>query len=137
MKIDKISLFNEIEFEHTRSRGPGGQHVNRTESAVICYWNIAQSQIFSMAQKNKIIEKLKNKINAEGFLIVRSEEFREQDRNKKAVFNKLIDLIEKSLYVKPFRVPTKPTKYSQRKRVESKRIQSEKKNSRGKKWNQD
>ncbi|WP_308005324.1 peptide chain release factor-like protein, partial [uncultured Chryseobacterium sp.] len=58
----------ELSFKTSRSSGAGGQNVNKVETSVTVLWNVQESGFFNEFQKNLIQEKLKNRINAEGFL---------------------------------------------------------------------
>ena len=129
----EISIpFHEMEFSYARSRGPGGQHVNRTNSAAILRWNLLNTQVFSEEVKERLRNKLSNQLTAEGDLLVRSDEFRDQDQNRSACIKKLQALLRKALFVPKKRVATKPTRSSVRKRLDSKKQQSETKSLRKK-----
>lgn len=123
---------SEINFEFTRSRGVGGQHVNRTESAAVLRWMPQYSHLFSEIEKARIQKNLANKMTLEGEILIRSESHRERDRNIKDGIQKLIQLLEKALFVPKVRKKTKPTYSSTRKRLDSKKVHSEKKQSRQK-----
>lgn len=125
-------LQKEIWFEFTRSRGPGGQHVNKTNSAALLHWHVQSSAAFSEDQKALIHQKLVNHINSEGYLNLRSDQFRDQDQNKKACLNKLQLLIKAALFKPKRRIKTKPSRSSVKKRIESKKIKGENKKLRGK-----
>ena len=120
-------LWPEIEWEFSRSRGAGGQHVNRTESAAVARWNLEKSYLFTEEQKNRLWHKLASQLTKENELLVRSEEHRERLMNQKQAFQKLIKIIDKALHQNKVRKKTKPTKSSKQKRLSSKKILSEKK----------
>lgn len=86
--------------------------------------------IFSDLQKHKIKAHLKNKINKEGFLVLESEEYREQSKNRQEVIQKLYLLINEALQEQKPRKKTKPTRSSQEKRLKIKKEKSQKKQSR-------
>jgi ribosome-associated protein len=127
-----IDVSSEIQLQTTRSGGKGGQNVNKVETAVIAYFNVAASQILSEDQKQIILEKLSNRINAEGTMIVKSQTFRTQLENKEDAIRKVNDLITAALKKKKPRIATKPTKLSKEKRIESKKRSSQMKEARKK-----
>ncbi len=117
-------------FETSRSSGPGGQHVNKTESKVAIYFDIDASAL-TLEQKEVLKQKYSNKINAEGELYLQSMASRSQLANKEAVIVKMQSLILSALVPSKKRKKTKPTWSSIEKRLESKKIVSEKKKNRG------
>lgn len=129
-----MPVIEEVYFEYTRSRGPGGQHVNRTQSAAILRWHVPTSNSYSEEDKAKILEKLGNYINSEGFLSLRSDQFRDQDQNRKACLDRLDQLLKQALFKPKKRVKTKPTRSSVKKRLDSKRKHSETKKGRQGQW---
>lgn len=129
-------MFNigpEIKWQTTRSGGAGGQNVNKVETAVILYFDIAGSGAFTDAQKALIQQKLANRINSDGQLMVKAQTHRTQLENKKAAQQKLQALITLALQKKKARIATKPTKAAQAKRVETKMRRAERKQTR-QKW---
>lgn len=116
--------FHEMTFEATRSSGAGGQHVNKTDSAVILRWNPSQSQSFNEAQIAQIIYFLNRQLTTEGDLLIRSSEERSQKQNKELCIKKWMALITKALTPKKKRIKTQPTYGSKIKRVKEKKKRS-------------
>ncbi len=126
--VPKIQF--ELELEYTRSRGPGGQHVNKTNSACLLRWNVQATVCFSEEEKQILLSKLRT--TSDGDLILRSDEYRDQESNRKKVLEKLDELIDRAFFVPKKRKATKPTRSSQRKRRDEKRNRGEIKAGRGK-----
>ena len=114
-------IIYEIKYKTARSGGKGGQNVNKVETMVEGYWHIETSTSVTAEEKLLISEKLKNKINSEGFLLVKSQTARTQLANKGNVQKKILALVTKSLLVQKPRKPTKIPKAVVRKRLESKK----------------
>ena len=127
-----IDITSEIRLQTTRSGGKGGQNVNKVETAVIAFFNIAASQFFSEEQKEVLQEKLSNRINAEGELFVKSQTHRTQLANKDEAIKKLTELIRQALHKKKARISTTPSRAVKEKRIENKKRTSERKEGRKK-----
>jgi len=120
----------EITFQTSRSSGPGGQNVNKVESRVELRWHLPDSQVLTPLQKQLILEKLAGQLTSEGYLLVVAQDDRSQLRNKEIALARFYELLQKSLSRPKPRRATRPSAGAVRKRLEGKKIQSEKKASR-------
>ena len=121
---------HEIEWRFSRSSGSGGQNVNKTESRVELIFNIAHSTVLSPYQKFRIISQLKRKI-IHNSICIAVQDKRTQYENRKLAISRLSNLLRDQL--KPqgqARKATKPTRASQRRRLELKKKRGELKKNR-------
>ncbi len=123
---------DEIIESYTRTSGPGGQHVNTTDSAVMLRFDVANSPGLPDAVKNRLADLAVTRMTQEVILILRSEGARSQLLNRQDVRDRLIALIREATIVPKKRRPTKPTKASQKRRVEGKVKRATIKQGRGK-----
>jgi len=126
------AIVTEFHFSTSRSGGKGGQHVNTTESKVELAFHIPSSQYLTDEQKCLILEKLKNKIDGEGYFHSYESADRSQHVNKEKLVKKTLKLLEASMIKPKKRRPTKPSKSAKKKRRKSKEIRSEVKKNRSK-----
>ncbi len=127
-------LHAELKFKAVRSSGKGGQHVNKVSSKIELYFKVKKSLQFNEEQKEMILEKLSNRINADGILILESQETRSQLRNKEIAIEKFDELISKALQKRKKRIKSKPSAAVVARRLEGKKMISEKKHLRSKKF---
>ncbi len=125
-------LSAEFQFATSRSSGPGGQNVNKVNSKVELRFDIAHSEILTTEQKEILLQKLTSKITSDGILSVVSQRDRSQLANKEDVISKFYALLARALKPQKPRKKTKPSKSSVEKRLTSKRIKAEIKQSRQK-----
>lgn len=120
----------ELRFKFRRSSGPGGQNVNKLNTAVELQFDFVHSAVLSDEQRQRIAEKLAARLNSTGVLSIQSERFRTQGRNRADCLDKLAALLAEALKTHPKRTKTRPSRASQARRLDSKRRHSEKKKNR-------
>ena len=121
---------SEIREEFVRASGPGGQHVNKTSSAVQLRFNVIESPSLPEHVRARLVRRLGARITAEGDLVITAQEHRSQARNRQEALARLAALIEAAAKEPKKRRKTKPSRASQQARVEKKRLHSQKKQTR-------
>ncbi len=120
-----------LSWSYMRAGGPGGQHQNKTESAVQLRYNIALGEL-----PTEVAHRLKkiagNRLTNSDEIIIESREHRSRSMNVSSALNKLVDLIEQAKIIPKKRKPTRPTRASKERRLETKKYKAEKKQSRKK-----
>ncbi|GAB7080488.1 alternative ribosome rescue aminoacyl-tRNA hydrolase ArfB [Megalodesulfovibrio paquesii] len=122
---------DELQFSAARASGPGGQHVNTTDSKVLLRFNIAESASLSPARKAVLLDKLARRLDAEGAVLVTAQESRSQHANKELARTKLAALLRQALTPRAPRRATRPTLASKERRLTAKKIASTRKKNRG------
>ena len=118
-------LLGEVTYRTSRSSGPGGQHVNKTESRVELIWNPGNSSCLNDKQKARLRLFLARRLTYRGELILASEKYRSQHRNKEDVAERFLSLVATGLIPPKKRKPTRPTRSSQERRIKKKKIRGE------------
>lgn len=129
-KINNRDFDGEISFITSRSSGPGGQHVNKTNSKVQLIFNIKESQVLDEVEKEILLQKLASKIDTEGKIQLQAQDSRSQKTNKDTVVRKFYDLLAKVFEKKKIRKVTRPPKGAIEKRLKEKKQRAEQKQSR-------
>jgi ribosome-associated protein len=110
---------SEIELQSIRAQGSGGQKVNKTSSAVHLRFDINASSLPEF-YKQRLLGLRDSRISKEGVLIIKAQQYRTLEQNRQDALDRLVQLIKDATTTEKVRRPTKPTRSSQRKRMDSK-----------------
>ena len=130
--MDKEAIIQELDFKAVRSSGAGGQNVNKVASKVVLSFNLPASGALTDEEKLLAETRLESKLTNDKVLILQCDEDRSQLRNKDIVIKRFLAMMENALRVEKPRKPTKIPRAVIKKRIEGKRRQAEKKQSRRK-----
>jgi ribosome-associated protein len=116
---------SELSFRFSRSSGPGGQHVNKSETRVELLFDVANSPSLTDAQRERVMRRLSNRIDGAGVLHVTSQATRSQKQNRDLVILRFTRLMQKALRPRKKRRPTRPSRAAKERRLREKKRRSE------------
>jgi ribosome-associated protein len=123
---DQVSIpRDELSIRASRSGGAGGQHVNTSSTRIELLWNVAQTRALPENIREGVLQRLRSRTNADGFIRIVSSEHRSQLRNRQAAEERLAKIVRVALTVPRARRKTAPTRASKQARLSAKKRRAE------------
>lgn len=123
---------DDLEFRFKRASGPGGQHVNKTDTAVELRFTVDGASDLPPAVRERLRRLARKRISREGTLIIHAQRFRSQERNREDAIARLVELLQEASHAPTPRIATRPTRGSRERRLTGKKRMGERKRGRGK-----
>jgi ribosome-associated protein len=124
----------ELGFTFSTSSGPGGQHVNKSETKVTLSFDVTGSPSLDEATRARLLQRLANRLDKAGVLQIHVQESRSQARNRETAVARFQQLLAMALKERKKRRPTRPSRAAQERRLAEKRRRSQLKEDRSQKW---
>jgi ribosome-associated protein len=122
---------NALEFRYKRAMGPGGQHVNRTDSAVELRFRLEDATNLPPPVLDRLRLLARRRISSQGILIIHAQRFRSQERNREDAIGRLAELLQEAMHPPVPRIATRPTRASRERRLTGKKRLGKRKRGRG------
>ncbi len=130
---DTLSIpLQEISISAIRSRGAGGQNVNKVSTAIHIRFDVRASTAISDEDRERLLKMKDRRLSKDGVMVIKSQRYRSQDKNRSDALERLAEMIRTALVVERPRKATKPSKKSRQKRLDEKTRRGRLKESRGK-----
>ena len=125
---------SELVVRFLRADGPGGQHVNRTESAVELRFDVLHSPSLPDDVRARLLARRDRRLTDEGVLVIHARRFRDQGRNREDARERLVEIVRGALTAPKKRIATKPTRASTERRLDGKQQRAKLKQNRSRSW---
>ena len=122
---DTFIPLDELNFQASRSSGPGGQHVNKASTKITLEFDVDRSPNLTDEQKAKIYQRLENRLTREGILQMHAPSSRSQHANKEEAIDRFVELLQAALKKQPPRKRTRKPRAAKLKRLQAKRHRGE------------
>ena len=122
---------SELQFDFVRSSGPGGQNVNKVNTAVQLRFDAGRTSAFGEDVFERLRKAAGSRMTRDGVVVITAQRYRTQERNRQDAIDRLVRLITRAAYPPRPRKKTRPTKASQERRLEEKKRRGKKKRQRG------
>jgi ribosome-associated protein len=116
---------SELDITTSRAGGPGGQHVNKTDTRITIRWNVIKTIALDQLQKDRALQNLQSRLTSDGDFIIHNSASRSQQQNKERALMQLAQEVRKALYIPKKRMPTRISKSTKESRL---RIKSHRSN---------
>ena len=111
---------HELELTTSKASGPGGQHVNKTDTRITIRWNVEKTSALNEKQKERVLQNLQARLTSDGDLIVNNSSSRSQQQNKEQALTQLAHQIRKALYIPKKRMQTRVPRAAKESRLRTK-----------------
>ena len=116
---------NELDITASRAGGPGGQHVNKTDTRITIRWNVINTIALDESQKDHVLQNLQSRLTSDGDFIIHNSASRSQQQNKENALIQLAKEIRNALYVRKKRMATRISKSTKESRLRTKSHRSD------------
>ncbi len=114
----------EFDWSYARSGGPGGQNVNKVASKAVLHWDVAHNVTVPAEVRARLCALQRRRVTTEGVLVLTSQRFRDQEKNRADCLEKLRELLIEAAHVPKARRATKPSRGSKERRLQAKQRRS-------------
>jgi ribosome-associated protein len=128
---------SELVVRFLRADGPGGQHVNRTESAVELRFDVLHSPSLPEDVRARLLARSDRRLTDDGVLVIQARRFRDQGRNREDARERLVEILRGALQAPKKRIATQPTRASKQRRLDGKQLRAKLKQTRSRSWSHD